>query len=88
MVQIKEKHSGILWMLLRFMKWMIFTDPLRFFVVFGLRLFTGLVPAVKLVVISKIIQQSIGIYQGAPVDRLLYWIALWAIIILLDIVLL
>ena len=67
--------------LLRFLKWMVQTDPRYSMVLLVLQFTTGLLPAASVWVIRALFDRSLAVYEGhLPVADLLVWIALWAVL--------
>ena len=69
--------------LLRFMGWMIQTDPRYSIVLLILQFATGLLPAASVWVMRALFDRSLAVYEGhLPVVDILVWIALWAVLAL------
>ncbi len=73
--------------LLRFLRWMIQTDPRYSIVLLVLQFATGLLPAASIWVMRALFDRSLAVYEGhLPVADLLEWIALWAVLALTHVV--
>ena len=69
--------------LLRFLKWMIQTDPRYSIVLLVLQFAIGLLPAASVWVVRALFDRSLAVYEGhLPVEDMLVWIALWAVLTL------
>ena len=67
--------------LLRFLAWMIQTDPPRAIATLSLKLFTALLPAASVWIIRALFDRSLDVYQGRlPVTSMLVWVGLWALL--------
>lgn len=79
------KRPGAIVTLLRFVKWMIVTDPRRAFVSIGLNVLQGIYPAFSVYFASRIFTQMMHVYDGtSDVRPLMEWIAAWALVSLLQ----
>ena len=73
--------------LLRFLKWMIQTDPRYSIVLLVLQFATGLLPAASVWVVRALFDRSLAVYEGhLPVTDMLVWIALWVVLALAHVV--
>ena len=64
--------------LLRFLRWMIQTDPRYSIILLVLQFTTGLLPAASIWVMRALFDRSLAVYEGnLPVEDMLVWIALW-----------
>ncbi len=73
--------------LLRFLKWMVQTDPRYSIVLLVLQFVVGLLPAASVWVMRALFDRSLAVYEGhLPVADLLVWIALWAVLALAQVV--
>ena len=69
--------------LLRFLRWMIQTDPRYSIVLLVLQFATGLLPAASVWVVRALFDRSLAVYEGnLPVEDMLVWIALWVVLAL------
>ncbi len=69
--------------LLRFLRWMIQTDPRHSIVLLVFQFATGLLPAASIWVMRALFDRSLAVYEGnLPVEDMLVWIALWAVLVL------
>ena len=67
--------------LLRFLGWMLQTDPRYSIVLLVLQFATGLLPAASIWVLRVLFDRSLAVYEGhLPVADMLLWIALWAVL--------
>ncbi len=67
--------------LLRFLGWMLQTDPRYSIVLLVLQFATGLLPAASIWVLRVLFDRSLAVYEGhLPVADMLVWIALWAVL--------
>ena len=74
--------------LLRFLKWMIQTDPRYSIILLALQFTTGLLPAASVWVVRALFDRSLAVYEGhLPVEDMLVWVALWAVLALTQVVL-
>ncbi len=65
--------------LIRFLGWMIRTDPWRAVTSLVLEFTSGLLPAATVWIVRELFDRAVGVYQGiAPVDSMLPWLAGWA----------
>ena len=72
--------------LLRFLWWMIQTDPRHSILLLALQFATGLMPAASVWVVRALFDRSLEVYEGRlPVADMLVWIAVWAVLTLSDI---
>lgn len=82
MVPIKRLGAALT--LLRFVRWIIVTDPRRAFVSIGLNMVRGVFPAIQVYFAARIFGQMMSVYSGASELRpLMEWIAAWALVSLL-----
>ena len=73
--------------LLRFLKWMVQTDPRYSIALLVLQFVVGLLPAASVWVMRALFDRSLAVYEGhLPVADLLVWIALWAVLALAQVV--
>ena len=73
--------------LLRFLTWMIQTDPRYSIVLLVLQFATGLLPAASVWVVRALFDRSLAVYEGhLPVTDMLVWIALWVVLALTHVV--
>ena len=73
--------------LLRFLKWMIQTDPRYSIILLALQFTTGLLPAASVWVVLALFDRSLAVYEGhLPVTDMLVWIALWVVLALAHVV--
>ena len=73
--------------LLRFLWWMIQTDPRYSIALLALQFTTGLLPAASVWVVRALFDRSLAVYEGRlPVADMLVWIALWAVLALAQVV--
>ena len=71
--------------LLRFLWWMIQTDPRHSILLLVLQFATGLLPAASVWVVRVLFDRSLEVYEGRlPVADMLVWIAVWAVLTLAD----
>ena len=72
--------------LLRFLWWMIQTDPRHSILLLVLQFATGLMPAASVWIVRALFDRSLEVYEGRlPVADMLVWVALWAVLTLADI---
>ena len=72
--------------LLRFLWWMIQTDPRHSILLLVLQFVTGLMPAASVWIVRALFDRSLEVYEGRlPVADMLVWVALWAVLTLADI---
>ena len=72
--------------LLRFLWWMIQTDPRHSILLLVLQFATGLMPAASVWIVRALFDRSLEVYEGRlPVADMLVWIAVWAVLTLADI---
>ena len=65
--------------LLRFLIWMIRTDPRRATASLGLQFTAGLLPAATVWVVRELFDRGLDVYEDVlPADAMLPWLALWA----------
>ncbi len=65
--------------LIRFLGWMIRTDPWRAVTSLALEFTAGLLPAATVWIVRELFDLGVGVYQGvAPVTSMLPWLAGWA----------
>ena len=68
---------------LRFLGWMIRTDPWRATVSLALQFTGGLLPAAAVLAVREIFDRGVDLYEGLlPVEAVLPWLALWAAVTL------
>ena len=68
---------------LRFMGWMIRTDPWRALISLGLQFTAGLLPAATVWVVRELFDRGLDVYEGRlPADAMLAWLGLWAAVTL------
>ncbi|MCY4605008.1 MAG: ABC transporter ATP-binding protein, partial [Gemmatimonadetes bacterium] len=73
--------------LLRFLRWMIHTDPRYSIVLLVLQFATGLLPAASIWIMRALFDRSLAVYEGnLPVEDMLVWIALWIVLALAHVV--
>ena len=73
--------------LLRFLWWMIQTDPHYSIALLALQFASGLLPAASVWVVRALFDRSLAVYEGhLPVADMLVWIALWAVLALAQVV--
>ena len=71
--------------LLRFMGWMIRTDPRRATVSLALQFTAGLLPAATVWIVRELFDRGLDVYEGRlPADAMLGWLALWAAVTLAE----
>ncbi len=71
--------------LLRFLWWMIQTDPRHSILLLVLQFATGLMPAASVWIVRALFDRSLEVYEGRlPVADMLVWVALWAVLTLAD----
>ena len=71
--------------LIRFLGWMIRTDPWRAVTSLVLEFTSGLLPAATVWIVRELFDRGVGVYQGlAPVDSMLPWLAGWASVTLVE----
>ncbi len=64
---------------LRFLIWMIRTDPRRATASLGLQFTAGLLPAATVWVVRELFDRGLDVYEDVlPADAMLPWLALWA----------
>ena len=64
---------------LRFLIWMIRTDPWRATASLGLQFTAGLLPAATVWVVRELFDRGLDVYEDVlPADAMLPWLALWA----------
>ena len=64
---------------LRFLVWMVRTDPWRAAASLGLQFTAGLLPAAMVWVVRELFDRGLHVYDGRlPVEAMLPWLALWA----------
>lgn len=69
--------------LMRFLVWMIQTDPRRAIASLSLQFTAGLLPAASVWIMRSMLDRSLDVYKGSlPVTAVLVWVALWAAILL------
>lgn len=86
MVQIKR--LGVLLTLLRFVKWIVVTDPRRALISIGLNIIQGVFPAIQVLMAARIFGQMVYVYDGtAEVGSLLNWVAAWGLVSLVQMLL-
>lgn len=79
------KRLGVFVTLLRFVKWIVVTDPRRALISIGLNMVQSVFPAIHVYLAARIFGQMIQIYDGtSDVRYLLQWIAVWALVSLLQ----
>ncbi|MEF3306334.1 ABC transporter ATP-binding protein [Paenibacillus sp. GYB003] len=79
------KRLGVLVTLLRFVKWIVVTDPRRALISIGLNLLQGVFPAIHVYLAAGIFGQIMHVYDGTSgVRPLMEWIAIWAFASLLQ----
>ena len=72
--------------LLRFLWWMIQTDPRHSILLLVLQFAIGLTPAASVWIVRALFDNSLEVYEGRlPVADMLVWVALWAVLTLADI---
>lgn len=65
--------------LLRFVRWIVVTDPRRALISIGLNLIQGVFPAIQVYMAARIFGQMVRVYDGTSDARaMLEWIAAWA----------
>ena len=70
---------------LRFLGWMIRTDPWRATVSLALQFTGGLLPAAAVWAVREIFDRGVGLYEGRlPVDAMFPWLAMWAAVTLAE----
>ena len=70
---------------IRFLGWMIRTDPWRAAVSLALQFTAGLLPAVTLWALREIFDRGVDLYEGRlSVEAMLPWLALWAAVTLAE----
>ena len=73
--------------LLRFLRWMIQTAPRYSTVLLALQFAVGLLPAASVWVMRALFDRSLAVYEGhLPVEDMLVWVALWAVLALAQVV--
>ena len=73
--------------LLRFLWWMIQTDPRYSIALLALQFTAGLLPAASVWVVRALFDRSLAVYEGhLPVADMIVWIALWAVLALAQVV--
>ncbi len=71
--------------LIRFLDWMIRTDPWRAVTSLILEFTTGLLPAATVWVVRELFDRGLGVYEGQlPVNAMFPWLALWAAVIVAE----
>ncbi len=71
--------------LLRFLWWMIQTDPRHSILLLVLQFATGLMPAASVWIVRALFDRGLEVYEGRlPVADMLVWVALWAVLTLAD----
>ena len=71
--------------LMRFLAWMIQTDPRRAVASLSLQFTAGLLPAASVWIMRSMLDRSLDVYEGRlPVTAVLVWIALWAAMLLVE----
>ena len=71
--------------LLRFLEWMIRTDPRRAIASLALQFTAGLLPAATVWMVRELFDRGHNVYEGRlPVDAMLPWLALWAALTLAE----
>ena len=72
--------------LLRFLWWMIQTDPRHSILLLVLQFATGLMPAASVWIVRALFDRSLEVYEDRlPVADMLVWVAVWAALTLADI---
>ncbi|MCE2439795.1 MAG: ABC transporter ATP-binding protein [Candidatus Latescibacteria bacterium] len=72
--------------LIRFLGWMIRTDPWRAVTSLVLEFASGLLPAAAVWFVRELFDNGVGVYQGlVPVNSMLPWLAGWASVTLAEI---
>ncbi len=70
---------------LRFLGWMIRTDPRRAITSLALQFTAGLLPAATVWAVREIFDRGVDLYEGRlPVEALLPWLAMWAAVTLAE----
>ena len=70
---------------IRFLGWMIRTDPWRSVASLSLEFTSGLLPAATVWIVRELFDRGVGVYQGlVPVDSMLPWLAGWASVTLVE----
>ena len=70
---------------LRFLVWMVRTDPWRALTSLGLQFTAGLLPAATVWAVRGLFEGGLDVYEGRlPVDAMLPWLALWAALTLAE----
>lgn len=86
MVQIKR--MGVIRTLLRFVKWIVVTDPRRALISIGLNMIQGVFPAIQVLMAARIFGQMVHVYDGtAEGQSLLTWVAAWGFVSLVHMLL-
>jgi len=71
--------------LLRFLVWMVQTDPVRGIASLCLEFSAGLLPAALVWIVRSLFDRSLDVYEGRlPVTAMLGWIGLWAAVTLAE----
>ena len=71
--------------LLRFLAWMIRTDPRRAIASLALQLAAGLLPAATVWIVRELFDRGLDVYEGRlAVDAMLPWLALWGALTLAE----
>ena len=71
--------------LLRFLLWMIRTDPRRAIASLALQFTAGLLPAATVWIVREIFDRGLDVYEGRlAVDAMLPWLALWGALTLAE----
>ncbi len=71
--------------LLRFLLWMIRTDPRRAIASLALQFAAGLLPAATVWIVREIFDRGLDVYEGRlAVDAMLPWLALWGALTLAE----
>ncbi|TMV49507.1 ABC transporter ATP-binding protein [Paenibacillus mesophilus] len=79
------KRLGVFVTLLRFVKWIVVTDPRRALISIVLNMLKGVFPAVQVYFAARIFGQMMHVYDGTSgVRSLMEWITAWAFVSLLE----